>query len=140
MTTSLIMSSEWFVGLLVDISLKAILLAALAGAGTWLLRVRATSVQHRMWTAVLVGMLIMPLLVTWTPAVPLPTWAYPDLRSDNGQEVVVDDNISTPIAPAIVAEESPVHETAAAPPSVAAYSALAAIERSRTPPSVEPPA
>ena len=89
-TTTMIASSDWFVSLLLDVSLKAILLAVLAGAGMWLMRVRATSVRHRVWTAVLVGMVMMPLLVAWSPTVPLPTWAYPDLRSGDGQELAVD--------------------------------------------------
>ncbi len=73
-----------FVGLLVDASLKAMLLATVASAGMWIVRVRSTSVRHRVWTAVLAGMIAMPLLVSWTPHVPAPTWTYPDLQFDDG--------------------------------------------------------
>ena len=72
--------SAWFVGLLCDVSLKALVLAAVAAAGLWLFRVRSTSVQHRVWLAVMVAMLALPLLVAATPAVPLPSWAYPNFR------------------------------------------------------------
>ena len=73
--------SAWFVGLLCDVSLKAIVLAAIAAVGLWLFRVRSTSVQHRVWLAVMVAMLMLPLLVAATPAVPLPGWAYPNFRT-----------------------------------------------------------
>jgi beta-lactamase regulating signal transducer with metallopeptidase domain/protocatechuate 3,4-dioxygenase beta subunit len=92
MTQSLLVSSDWFVGQLVDVSLKSLLLAVVAGAAMWVLgswwdSARSASVRHRVWTAVLVGMLVMPLLVPWTIAVPLPGWAYPELQAEATVEV-----------------------------------------------------
>ncbi len=72
------------IGLLIDVSLKAALLAAAAGAGLLIFRVRNSNVRHRVWTAVLLGMLLMPLLTQITPGVPLPTWLYPRLRIGGG--------------------------------------------------------
>ncbi|MHC4405315.1 MAG: M56 family metallopeptidase, partial [Planctomycetota bacterium] len=70
------LSSAWLV-LLIDVSVKALLLAALAGAVLLVLRVRNTNVQHRVWAAVLVGMLVLPLLVPVTPSVRVPARLLP---------------------------------------------------------------
>ena len=64
-------SSGWLL-LLVDVSLKATLLAALASVGLTLFRVRNSHVRHRVWTAVLLGMLVMPLLVKIVPGLSIP--------------------------------------------------------------------
>ena len=67
------LSLSWL-AIAVDVSVKSLLLAALAGLSIAVLRVRDTNVRHRVWTAVLAGMLAMPLLVLVTPTVPLPGW------------------------------------------------------------------
>ena len=66
----------WLV-LIVDISIKSLLLAGVAGMAVVVLRLRDTNLRHRAWTAVLLGMLAMPALVCVTPAVPLPGWLLP---------------------------------------------------------------
>ena len=66
-------SQAWLV-FMVDVSLKALLLFAATGLCLLALRLRDTNLRHRVWTAVLVGMLAMPLLVGVTPAIPLPSW------------------------------------------------------------------
>jgi hypothetical protein len=48
------------VGLLIESSLRALLLAALVAVCLGVLRVRASSLRHGAWTAVLVGMALMP--------------------------------------------------------------------------------
>ncbi len=48
--------------LLIDASLRSLLVAALVAAGLRLWPSRNANVQHRAWTAVLVAMLFMPLL------------------------------------------------------------------------------
>ncbi len=76
------MSAEYFydgLRLLLDVSFKAILLCGLAGIGLWVLRVRNDNVQHRLWAVVLMGMLLLPLLVSVMPSVPLPSWLYIEL-------------------------------------------------------------
>ena len=66
--------AQAWLALIVDISIKSLLLAVVAGLVLFLLRVRDANLRHRVWTAVLIGMLTMPALVYVTPAVPLPGW------------------------------------------------------------------
>ena len=67
------LAQDWL-GMSIDISIKSIVLAAAAALAMFALRLRDTNLRHRIWTAVLLGMLAMPLLVCVTPAVPLPRW------------------------------------------------------------------
>ena len=67
------LAQNWL-GMSIDISIKSIVLAAAAAFAMFALRLRDTNLRHRIWTAVLLGMLAMPLLVCVTPAVPLPRW------------------------------------------------------------------
>ncbi|MBK7930428.1 MAG: hypothetical protein IPJ98_24005 [Bryobacterales bacterium] len=63
--------------LLIECTLKASLLFALAWAGTLALRRSSASARHALWTAALVAALAMPLLVTLTPALkPLPGYSF----------------------------------------------------------------
>src|SRR5262245_5661417 len=66
--------AQAWLSLIIDISIKSILLAGVAALVLLALRLRDTNLRHRVWTAVLVGMLAMPALVYITPAVPLPSW------------------------------------------------------------------
>ncbi len=68
---------EQSAGLLLDVSVKALLLAVLAGAALAVCRVRSSNVRHRVWTVVLAAMVVLPLLVWVTPAVPLPAGITP---------------------------------------------------------------
>ncbi len=61
-------------GLLIDVSLKSLLLAIVAGAGLLLFRVHSSTVRHRVWMIVLVGMIAMPLLAPVAPDLRLPIW------------------------------------------------------------------
>ncbi|MGQ0637173.1 MAG: M56 family metallopeptidase [Planctomycetaceae bacterium] len=69
------LSLRWL-GLGLDASLKALLLAAVAAAVLRILRVRDSNVRHRVWFGVLAGMLLMPLLAQVVPALGLPL-AFP---------------------------------------------------------------
>src|SRR3954466_13240324 len=62
---------DGLLGLLLDVSLKAALLAGVAGVLILVLRIRDANVQHRVWTMVLGSMLALPLLVNVTPGVPI---------------------------------------------------------------------
>ena len=64
----------------IDVSIKSLLLAVIAGLALVVLRVRDSNVRHRVWTAVLAGMLAMPLLIFLTPSVPLPGWMAVSLQ------------------------------------------------------------
>ena len=65
-------ASWWAVAFLVDISLKAALLAVLVWAAMAVFRLRVAPVKHRVWVLVLAGMMLMPVLVHVVPAVSLP--------------------------------------------------------------------
>jgi Zn-dependent protease with chaperone function len=61
--------AAWF---MLEISLRALAAAAAVGLVLRLLRVRAAAVCHAAWRAVLLVMLLMPVLVSIVPAVPVP--------------------------------------------------------------------
>src|SRR5260370_25464574 len=56
---------------LADVSIRAIPLASLAGAGLWIFRVRSASRKHAVWTLVLFAMLAAASLHPLLPAIPL---------------------------------------------------------------------
>ncbi len=61
--------AAWFV---LDISLRALAAAMAVGLVLRLLRVRAAAVLHSAWSAVLFAMLLMPVLPSIVPALPVP--------------------------------------------------------------------
>jgi beta-lactamase regulating signal transducer with metallopeptidase domain/uncharacterized GH25 family protein len=61
------LSLPWW-AIAVDASLKAVLLALLAAAALRLLRLADASVRHRVWSGVLLGMLVLPVLSRVVPA------------------------------------------------------------------------
>lgn len=101
----------WTTALLLDISIKAALLAIAAGLAMACFRVRGSHLRHRVWLLVLVGMLLLPGLVHFVPGISLPHWLYPNLQVAT-VEAVPDEVIAKPIA-----EELPIEmETADATP------------------------
>jgi GWxTD domain-containing protein len=58
--------------LLLDASLRAILLVLVTGATLTAARIQTAAGRHLAWTIVLVGMLSLPLWVAWGPRLPLP--------------------------------------------------------------------
>lgn len=58
--------------ILLEAALRATLIAAAALGALWLLRVRAAAVRHRVWTVVMVAMLLLPLSSAWAPELSLP--------------------------------------------------------------------
>jgi outer membrane protein len=66
---------------LLEAALRATVIAVVAAAVLWSLRVRAAAVRHRVWTVVMLAMLALPLAIAWAPDVSLrvlPT-KYPEL-------------------------------------------------------------
>ena len=61
--------AAWFV---LDISLRALAAAAAVALVLRLLRMRAAAVLHSAWSAVLFAMLLMPVLPSIVPALPVP--------------------------------------------------------------------
>src|SRR5687768_7776844 len=68
MTFETLALPPWFV---LEISLRALAAAAAVAAVLRLLRMRAAAVLHSAWSAVLVAMLLMPVLPSIVPALPL---------------------------------------------------------------------
>ena len=58
--------------LMIDVSIKSLLLAAVAIVAMKLLRVQNNHLRHRVWTFVLAGMLAMPALSIATPKINIP--------------------------------------------------------------------
>ncbi|MEN6497446.1 MAG: carboxypeptidase regulatory-like domain-containing protein, partial [Thermoguttaceae bacterium] len=71
----------WVTSWVLDVSLKATLLALAAWAGIAACRVHSSDVKHRVWLFVLGGMLLLPALVNLVPGVSLPAWLYPPLQA-----------------------------------------------------------
>ena len=81
-------------GLLIESSLRALLLAAVVGACLAVLRVRASHLRHAAWTAVLAGMVLMPLLPRIVPTFAV---AIPDLpRGGDVQRVAPAERVPPP--------------------------------------------
>ncbi len=68
---------------LLTVSFKAILLALMAALCLASLRIRDSNVHHRVWTIVLLGMLVLPVLGNALPAflIPAPTWSQLSYQS-----------------------------------------------------------
>lgn len=63
-------SNQWLLFLL-DVSTKALLLAVVAGIALKLLKLRDSNIRHRVWSGVLAGMLLLPVLALVLPTIPL---------------------------------------------------------------------
>ena len=59
----------WFV---LDVSSRAVAAAAAVALVLWVLRLRDATLIHSAWSAVLLAMLLMPVLLSVVPAIPLP--------------------------------------------------------------------
>ncbi len=79
-----------WLALVIDVSIKSLLLAAIAGLGLFVFRIRDTNLRHRVWTAVLLGMLVMPALVHVIPSIPLPDWMTVDMLNDREESVAAE--------------------------------------------------
>ncbi len=91
--------TQAWLGLIVDTSIKSIGLAVVAGAALFALRVRDTNLRHRVWTAVMLGMLAMPALVHVTPAIPLPSWLTVAMPDASAEPRPVGDSIDARLVP-----------------------------------------
>jgi beta-lactamase regulating signal transducer with metallopeptidase domain len=53
-----------------EISVRVLALAAIAGLGLWIFRVRSASIKHAVWMGVLIGMLVGTALAPLLPTIP----------------------------------------------------------------------
>ena len=68
---------QWLI-VIVDASVKAALVALVAAAGLMVFWVRDSNLRHRVWTGVLCGMLLLPVLTQIVPALRLPFTVNPE--------------------------------------------------------------
>lgn len=66
------MTPAAIVSLLVEVSWRSVLVAALVGGVLVIWRVKGGAVRHAAWTAVMVAMLLMPALLVFVPELPVP--------------------------------------------------------------------
>ncbi|MCA9037625.1 MAG: hypothetical protein KDA91_20970 [Planctomycetaceae bacterium] len=64
-------TSQQCLQILIDVSVKSLLLAAIAFAAIKLLRLRDSNLEHRIWSGVLFGMLALPILTCFLPSIPV---------------------------------------------------------------------
>ena len=116
-------------GFVLDLSMRTLAAALAVAAVLRLMRVTSAGVRHAAWTVVLAAMLLMPLLPSVVPALPLPVApvpavAPPDfLAIASGPQDVVTPSIAPPrttSAPAAVAAAPPVSVAAAETSSTSA--------------------
>ena len=79
--------SAVIVGLLIDASVRVILLAGIVGGLLAALRIRSSGLRHAAWAAVVGAMLLMPVALVFGPAVtlPVPVSASNILTAASGQ-------------------------------------------------------
>ena len=63
--------------LALEFTLRALLIAAAAGAVLAVLRIRAAAAQHAVWTGVVAAMLLLPFWIAWGPKASLPVFPSP---------------------------------------------------------------
>ncbi|MFB3778824.1 MAG: GWxTD domain-containing protein [Bryobacteraceae bacterium] len=79
--------------LLVDSSVKALLLAALAQTALWLGGVRSVSIIHAVWTVTLGAMLLLPFLLPLVPDLPIQVLPPRQLAPHADAMLIVDTDI-----------------------------------------------
>ena len=117
------MSEQSWLLLLIDVSVKSLFLAAVAWVMLAMLRVKNSNVRHRVWSAVLCAMLLLPLLVPVTPTIPLPGWLIPDFPSAETQvsdTTPVTQLVEEPISASNIVAESSI----ASPDAVATWQVI----------------
>jgi len=62
--------------MLLEVSLRATVIAAVAALVMPLTRVRSAALRHRVWTIVLLAMLGLPAWIAWGPQLVLPVLPY----------------------------------------------------------------
>lgn len=70
------------VAVVVGLALRVTALLLLALGATWLLRRRAASTRHRVWSLAVVGSLALPALMVALPPLPLPAPSW--MAGDDG--------------------------------------------------------
>ncbi|HEY2413997.1 MAG TPA: M56 family metallopeptidase, partial [Pirellulaceae bacterium] len=99
-----------------DASLKAALIAIIAAAVLKLLRIKDSNICHRVWTGVLSGMLLLPVLSPLMPALRLPLMPSPEwLIAWSDQPVVISPDAAPILSSPAADLASPIEPQAAQP-------------------------
>ena len=101
---------QWLI-VTVDISVKAMVLAAIAMLSLRLLKLHDSNLRHRTWTGVLIGMLLLPVLSQTLPTLQLPVavpehWKIYQRDDVSPSTASVDTEDAEPIAIGISQEPS----------------------------------
>ncbi len=120
---------QWLI-VAVDVSVKAVVLAAIASLTLRLLRLRDSNLRHRMWTGVLIGMLVLPALSQTVPGLQLPFAVPEHWRIGQWDDV----SLPTANAPdaAIAAERLVIDVSQESPSTIAANQPLGVFGGPRT--------
>ena len=88
-------SREWFLTG-VDVSVKSLLLVAVAYLLLRLFKVRSATIRHRVWVGVMCGMLALPVLAQILPSLPLPLSLYDYWHGTSGADELHVARVSNP--------------------------------------------
>lgn len=104
--------------ILLESSIRALVLAAGVGSLLYVARVRGSADRHAAWTVVLVAMLLMPIAASITPPIVIRSVTVPAMT-------LVSEPVSAPFAltPAAPQSESSIASSAIAPPASASTAA-----------------
>jgi beta-lactamase regulating signal transducer with metallopeptidase domain len=113
------MLQEWSLAVgyvLLASSLRTLIVAFVAGVALFAFRVRSSAVRHRVWSTVLIGMILMPVLPHVTPTLAIPV--IPSVRT------LARDSASLPVSAPVLS--SPVMPTAPVTPALSSPAAVIA--------------
>lgn len=85
--------------ILLEASLRAMLIAALVLGALWSLRVRAAAVRHRAWTVVVVAMLGLPFAIAFAPDLSVQVPAYSQASDAHAKPARAVDVAATALEP-----------------------------------------
>ncbi|MCC7186478.1 MAG: M56 family metallopeptidase [Acidobacteria bacterium] len=107
------MTASAIVAVLLEVSWRAVFVAAMVGGVLWLWRVKGGAARHAAWTASMVVMLLMPALMAVVPSVsvPVPMPSFPTIPAEASGAVDVPAPVRDSRTDAVVATSAPVAST-----------------------------
>jgi beta-lactamase regulating signal transducer with metallopeptidase domain len=94
--------------LLLDVAVRAALIATGAACVLWALRIRTASVQHAAWTTVVIAMLLLPIWSVAGPRVSVPLLPTRAVSMGSGPAADADSDVVSPQAPAARPDPTPI--------------------------------
>ena len=132
------MTAPAIVAVLLEVSWRAVLVAAMVGGVLWLWRVQGGAARHVAWTTAMVAMFLMPALMAVVPSVPvpMPRLSFPATPSQALDTVAVPAPERVSRTDAVVATSTPAASTVELTPSSATFRPNLAPEATVTWPQV----